>query len=692
MIRLPARQNGQWTVTHNSDKLPDLSVTRNLSFDKEGYIRLSKPSASIYSESDSADFGFVLGMASGAIEGQWMVCTNEKQFVLDMYNSGNFGTLTMTVDTNVNTPDNTSSGTYLADMTFFNGLTTYSNPADQKLYTHDTSGSISNDWTVRDISASIEQNSMPVCLLASDNSIAVGNANQVDTFNTSYATGTQLQIPNDYVVTGIAYNNGYLGITTSHTTGSERSFFFVWDGTTTSANYSVEVPATSAFTPTPYMGSFIFVDGNGLLQYWTPSGLQVLASLPCYYSNTTLLNGGRGANPRASVNHAIKTVGEIIHINIKSVFAQADENQAIYTERQPAGVWTYDPAVGLYHRHAPAGVKATAETIATASVNTTTDVITVTTAPETGTPIRYSDGTGTAIAGLTNRKVYYCIYVTATTIKLAETSALATAGTAIDLTGTGNANQTLQFYPKSSFGNSYVDEKKQGAIHLESNKTSTSDFYYQSMFFGSTAGINSTTEYDQLNMVLQDTENRGHFITSKLLSAQLQDTWSKLYLKHKNLSTEFDKIIVKYRTDNNEPLTRIKETTDGVITWTDSDTFTTTDAQWADVLADDEVEIIQGTGAGYLAHVSSISEAGGTYTVNIDETIKNLTATETGRAVASRWIKLNAFDSTSLPNDEGYFEVVLGKKSKSIQFKVELRGENVEIEEILVANELFRQA
>lgn len=690
MIKLPARPDGRWTTQYANDKIPDLVATKNLTFDREGYLRLSKPAIGLYSEVDSADFGEFLGMAASPFNGQWMVCTNEKQFTLDMYNSGNYGLLTVAVDTNVNTPDNTSDGSYTADVAFFNGLTTYSNPADKKLYTHPTASAISNDWTVRDVSASLEQNHLPIVSFVNKTTVAVGNDNNVDQFNTSYAAGTALVIPEDFTVTGVTYNNGFLGITTGHTAGSERAFFFVWDGNTASANYAIEVPATVCFAPTPYLGTFVFVDGNGILHYWAANGLQTLAALPSFFGDAVYVGGLTGNNPFSQVNHSITTDGSIIHINTSSVYAKADEDQSIFKADQPGGVYTFDPAVGLYHRHAPVGVKATAETIATTAVNTSTDVITVAAAPDTGTPVRYSDGQSTAIAGLVNKQIYYAIKTGATTLKLAETYADAIAATAIDLTGTGNNAQTLQYYPKKSFGHSYVGGSRQGAVYLEARRDEDYELYFNSMFFGSTATINSTTEYDQLNMVLIDTENRGHFVTSKFMSAQLQDEWNKLFIKHSPLVGEFDKIVIKYRIDNNEPLTRIKESSDGAITWTDSDTFTTTDTQWANVAAGDEVEIIQGTGAGYLAHVSSISESSGTYTVNIDETIKNLTASDTGRAVASRWIKLTTLDNGIISNDDGFSEIAVGVKSKQIQFKIELRGEDIEIEEILIANQLHK--
>lgn len=690
MIKLPARSDGQWTVQYASDKLPDIVATRNMTFDKEGYLRLSKPAVGLYSEVDDADFGEFLGMVGAPLGGQWMVCTNEKQFQMDMYNSAKYGLVTISEDTNVNTPDNTSDGAYLADVTFFNGVTTYSNPADRKLYTHTTSGDLSNDWTVRDVSASLEQNHLPLGAFVNQNTIAVGNDNNVDQFNTSYAAGTALVIPEDFTVTGVTYNNGFLGITTGHTSGSQRSFFFVWDGNTAEANYAVEVPSTVCFSPAPYQGSFVFVDGNGIVHYWGAGSLQTLAALPSYYGDAVYVGGLTGNNPFSPSNHAIITDGNIIHINTRSVFSKPNEDELIFDEKQPGGLYTYDPAVGLYHRHAPVGVKITTETIATTAVDIATDEITVTAAPETGTPVRYSNGQGTAISGLVNRHVYYVIKVDATTIQLAETYTEAVAGTEIDITGTGNSNQTIQIYPKTSFGQSYVDNRRQGAVHVEQRRDPAYEMYYHSIFFGSTAAITGTTEYDQMNMVLVDTENRGHFITSKFMSAQLQEDWQKVFIKHKDLVTDIDKIVVKYRIDNNEPVTRIKSTADGVITWTDSDTFTTTDTQWANVLAGDEVEFIQGTGSGYLAHITSITEATGTYTVNIDETIKNLIASDTGRAVVSRWKKLTTLDSGIISNDDGFSEITVGVKSKQIQFKIELRGEDVEIEEILVAHQLHK--
>jgi len=86
----------------------------------------------------------------------------------------------------------------------------------------------------------------------------------------------------------------------------------------------------------------------------------------------------------------------------------------------------------------------TAVTIATTAVSTTADTITVTNHRMlTGTKVTYSAASGTVLGGLTDATAYYTIVVDANTLKVASSLANAQAGTAIDLTGTGNSSQTF---------------------------------------------------------------------------------------------------------------------------------------------------------------------------------------------------------------------------------------------------------
>ena len=84
------------------------------------------------------------------------------------------------------------------------------------------------------------------------------------------------------------------------------------------------------------------------------------------------------------------------------------------------------------------------KTIATAAVNTTAETITITGhGLVTGAELNYNNQGGASITGLTSGNDYFVIVVDPDTIKLALTSEAATAGTAINLAGTGNNAQTL---------------------------------------------------------------------------------------------------------------------------------------------------------------------------------------------------------------------------------------------------------
>lgn len=684
MIKIPARPDGQWTVQYNNEKMPDIVGTRNLSFDKEGYLTLAKPVVSFFSESDDVDFDLPIGFFNADASGNYLVITDEAQFDLNMYNSGNYGVISCAQSTATDVPENTST-TNAAGVDVFNQQVVYMNPTDRKLYYVADASAAGSTWQISDVSAGLEAGSNLFCRLSvSDQTLAVINDNQVDVINTSYAISTpQLSIPNDYSGTGIAYSNNFMGITTHAKNNFSNCQFYIWDAVTTAANYAVEIPSTTCYSPVGYKNGFVFLDGNSLLWYCSLGGvLQLLAALPAYFTNSTF---SLGINSGMHYN-GIVTDGELIHINIKSVLTTPDSKEGSYLPTQPGGVYTYDPAVGLYHHHAPSGVKIITDVVATGDVNTATDEITVTTAYDTGTPVRYSATGGTAITGLVSGTLYYTIKVDATTIKLASSYTNAIDGTAIDLTGTGNANQILHFYRKSDFGQSYLD-RQQGAIRVDKNKGNSSELFYDTFFIGTDLTFTDITNYYAAGcFTLIDSENRGHFTTAKFRSVEMQEDWQKMFIKHSKLITGLDKIVVKYRTTDNEPVTRIKTSTDGTITWSDSDTFTTTDTQWADVVAGDEVEVIQGAGSGYLFHITSIAEAGGTYTVNLDESVKNVTAADVGRAIVSRWKKLTTLSSGIITNTDGYSEITVGVKSKQIQFKIELRGEDVSIEEILVAH------
>lgn len=84
-------------------------------------------------------------------------------------------------------------------------------------------------------------------------------------------------------------------------------------------------------------------------------------------------------------------------------------------------------------------------TFTTSNVNTTSDVITLSSTSDypTGTPVVITS-TSAVPGGLTADTVYYVIKTSGTTIKLATTAANAAAGTAIDITSTGSGTHTIR--------------------------------------------------------------------------------------------------------------------------------------------------------------------------------------------------------------------------------------------------------
>lgn len=73
----------------------------------------------------------------------------------------------------------------------------------------------------------------------------------------------------------------------------------------------------------------------------------------------------------------------------------------------------------------------------------------------TGNEVTYKSGGGAAIGGLTNNTVYFVIRVDSANIKLATTAANATTGTAINLIGAGNNNQTLSTQQLENSGDNF---------------------------------------------------------------------------------------------------------------------------------------------------------------------------------------------------------------------------------------------
>lgn len=170
---------------------------------------------------------------------------------------------------------------------------------------------------------------------------------------------------------------------------------------------------------------------------------------------------------------------------------------------------------------------------------------------------------------------------------------------------------------------------------------------------------------------------RGHFITSIMESEGFEDTFQDLLLSFRRLLNSSDRIIIKYRTTKaaNYPIYI------ATLTWTSTTTFTTT-TDLTNASAGDEVLVLRGRGSGAIVHISTLAEAGGTWTVTIDEAISNVSGTAV--ALINDWIKLATISTQSVERQSFDIDAV----GTFIQLKVDMRStgasETPELEKLAV--------
>jgi len=150
-------------------------------------------------------------------------------------------------------------------------------------------------------------------------------------------------------------------------------------------------------------------------------------------------------------------------------------------------------------------------------------------------------------------------------------------------------------------------------------------------------------------------QKRGYFVTTWYESPEVESTWTKLWTIYKRFKNSTDKIIFKYRLEEEDPI-------EATITWTSTSTFTTTTNISA--YAGYEAEIIQGTGSGACTNITSVTLVGGTYTATIDTAITGVTGT--AKARFQKWKKIYPVASGTV---KSYTEMPFDATNVRIQIK-----------------------
>lgn len=196
----------------------------------------------------------------------------------------------------------------------------------------------------------------------------------------------------------------------------------------------------------------------------------------------------------------------------------------------------------------------------------------------------------------------------------------------------------------------------------DGSATANGSFVAGSTIYANDGTTSSVICYDDLFELASTSTQRGAYIvTPEIYSQNITENWQAIYPYYKRFTDAANKIIVKYR-NFNIPSVEVS------IVWLNATTFTSI-GDLSNYIKGDEIEITQGTGGGFCAHITDIHYINSTtYSVTIDETIPGVT-TGIAKARFQKWIKLlpEINDITSQSKRLGLSNPAV---SRWIQFKI----------------------
>lgn len=664
MIKIPSDTTQEWAQANQSDLFGNVHITKNCTFDTEGYLRLSYSPRAAIDESVDTDFNNPAVILFSEDYG-YFVETWEEAFSVN--ESVLLSRPTQITDSGV------PSGDIQSDAVWFGGLMPVTQGNDVKYY-----NPTANTWTDTNISLTNgAQTQHPMISFLSLSALAIADVNTVKLYATPLTATptliTTLVISADFHITGMCYFNQNLYIATQNRYGG-HAYMYVWNGLGTAANQVYEVDSNMIFSICAYQNSIVVLTGNGGLLKFNGAGFDLLAGFPIYYTDQSISD----TTNISMYKNIMKSNGNLLYILFTN--EQNDPNRLL---DMPDGIWCYDDNIGLYHRYSLSNALVNIQTISTVDVSTN-QLTVASPAVVTGTEVVFSQTFG--LTPLVNGTKYYVIKIDATHIQLATTLANALAGIPIDLLVSSGANN-YTFFPNIDFGQYFI-QRSMSLDVIErpvNNRLYGTDLIWGAEVFRRDA----EDDYATLGTVSLGVEARGYFITPKAYSTDVTDNQNLISLKFSPFTSELDKIIIKYRTTDD--MRDFINLNDWDITWTSTNTFTTTQADWATAIVGNEVEIITGAGGGLLAHITAISVSTGTYTVTLDEVYSNFLAGDIGKAVFRNWIKWKTIASGSSDALQYFISEQLGSVGKFLQLKVELRGVQTRIEKLLIDN-VVRQA
>lgn len=674
-FRIPSTSR-QLSQLNNSDVTGNLYATRNIDLDEEGYIKLASSMVSVYSVDNDADFRNV----NSIFHGSNLYFVGTDLFRSDQLSLKPTFTNVTATDTTPPSPGAEEDGVY------FNNTEVVSDGDTLKYNASGTWTTISG--TPTSASAAVPS---PVAVFPAQNSMLFARANKVARINTSWAVAVTLTLPPEYIIVSMDVNGNYAYIGTRHIENGEAALF-LWTGINTTNDGSYGAGTYEVSSVRKYGSSVAIMNSLGQLMQFNGSGFTELAALPVYFTRSNWADASNNNNNIGSRGMVVD--GDLIYLIFTT---KIEDIETMALPNMIGGIWCYDPRVGLYQKHSITNnIVLSDESVDTADINTTTDVITVSgiVVPPTGSPV--FAGQSNTMGGVMKDRWYYVIKVTDTTCKLAETYEDALLGTSVNITSATDGND-FYFIKQYDYGIG-LTEDSQSAILVLNNVESRSGETGRILF---TSEVPTTTAIGtnkwRAMITCPKIRNAGYFVTPKMFADGTSDNFNSMTLRFRPLSYG-DKIVVKYRITEKKTfpaMPRSQINGDNTVTWTSSTVFTTPTTpsemyyDFSEVEIGDEVEVINGAGAGFIAHVASISVSGFQYTVTLDEANPFILANDQSMVKIDNWKVLDTIDSTF---EDVQKTVSVDDASGWCQFKVYMEGVDVAIYDTVTDNKFYSRA
>lgn len=657
----------KYFVTNGSDLDPNIQYTKNMTLDQEGYLKLSPPFPRFI------DSGVIPNYEILADGMKYNDGSLYKLFTSDKIYSVNLSDFTVTEESVTNGRSTTrisswKGGSYNNRVYLGGSGGIYSFEASNGVFPQQAIMRRENTSTFREyIETFVNRNTL------------VGSAgSQVKQFTTAdmsdsappgTASGQALTIPDNFEIMGMAYSNYRMGIATRNkAVGS--AYFFVWDGSTADASQGFPINAEVIIDVIAYKNSWVIYTSSGQVLLFNGGGFDVLGTLPVYRENATWIKY------RSSLDHGrqMYTDGEMIYFNVGSMLISNEDDSGLIKGFY-SGIWCYDPKIQcIYHKYSGSN-----SMLYTASLTPAAGVYTSTSHYlETGDRVKNHSG-----------KVYFAIKLTTSTFKLADTYDLAVAGTASSTATSG----THYWIKRIDWSQQCVAHFNVGAFLNLSDTNTLRASGIQPVFIGQGLNTKSLGYVNNLSIMGTVYDNIGSVTYYKIKSEGKEDFWNSIDLKYRKL-TENDQIVVKYKIKDAYKQIAIgeagDETPDNYVTWVNSTTFTISNSvkDLSLVEVGDEVEFFSGAGAGSTAHISSITLASGTWTVVLDEAIRGGESGNKSTCMFDTFKKLGVITKSNDSNLENQTNLPLAKSAKWIQIKIELRGNQVTVEDLIINNKV----